>query len=140
MTPLFQRLNFKGQTEILAVHAPQSFEGELAEMSQLANVYRNEDELENILFAIVFVTKQQEIDELIQQLFPKLYGDAVLWFCYPKGTSKNYQCGFNKDTCWSAVRKNHLVRVRQVAIDSDWTALRFRKAEFIKKLTRKRDF
>jgi hypothetical protein len=63
----------------------------------------------------------------------KAEGDALLWFAYPKGTSKNYQCDFNRDTGWSVIRDAGFDTVRQVAIDDDWSALRFRRVEYIKR-------
>ena len=140
MTPLFKKLNFKNQAGILAVNPPQSLESELLEMAQSATIYKNEGNVPSIDFALVFVTRQSEIDESIKKIFPKLNGDAILWFCYPKGTSKKYKCDFNRDTGWRELGKFNLEGVRQVAIDEDWSALRFRKTEFIKTLTRRKSF
>lgn len=137
MTPLFKKLNFKNHLKILAINAPSSFDGELIQMEPFTKVYKHEKQLAVIDFALAFVTKQTEIDKTISTLFPKLIGDAVLWFCYPKGTSKKYQCDFNRDTGWSGLGAYNLEGVRQVAIDEDWSALRFRKIEFIKKLARR---
>ena len=62
--------------------------------------------------------------------------DGLLWFAYPKGTSKKYVCEFNRDTGWAELGKFDLEPVRQIAIDEDWTALRFRRAQNIKTMTR----
>jgi hypothetical protein len=59
-------------------------------------------------------------------------GDATVWFAYPKGTSKKYQCDFNRDNGWDTLKAQGFDTVRAVAIDEDWTALRFRRVEFIK--------
>jgi hypothetical protein len=59
-------------------------------------------------------------------------GDALLWFAYPKGTSKRYQCEFNRDTGWGVIRGAGFESVRMVAIDADWSAVRFRRLNFIK--------
>jgi len=73
---------------------------------------------------------------LSRQLAARLEGDATLWFAYPKGTSRRYTCDFNRDTGWDAVGRIGFEPVRQVALDEDWSALRFRRAEFIKSLRR----
>jgi hypothetical protein len=57
--------------------------------------------------------------------------DALLWIDYPKGTSKNYKYEFNGDTGWDVLRSAGFDTVRAVAIDEDWSALRFRRVEFI---------
>jgi hypothetical protein len=49
-----------------------------------------------------------------------------------KGTSKKYSCDFNRDDGWEVLRQAGFDSVRQVAIDDDWSALRFRRFEFIK--------
>ena len=63
-------------------------------------------------------------------------GDAILWICYPKKSSKKYKCDFNRDSGWTVLGAAGYEPVRMVAIDEDWSALRFRKAENIKTLTR----
>jgi hypothetical protein len=56
-----------------------------------------------------------------------------VWFAYPKGTSKKYTCNFNRDTGWDAMKALGFDTVGIAAIDADWTALRFRREEHIKK-------
>ena len=87
-------------------------------------------------FAIAFVTTQKEVDDLARAIAGKARGDATVWFAYPKGSSKRYKCEFNRDTGWQVLGKLGFEGVRQVAIDEDWSALRFRRVEFIKKMTR----
>jgi len=58
-------------------------------------------------------------------------GDPLLWFAYPKGSSKKYRCAFNRDTGWDVLKSLGFDTVRAVAIDEDWSALRFRRVECI---------
>jgi len=139
MTPTFKKLNYKDQPKILALNTPESFDSELNIMATSAIIIKSENDISEIDFALVFVTKQKEIGEIISRIYSKLRGDAVLWFCYPKGTSKKYKCDFNRDTGWSGLKKYTIEPVRQVAIDEDWSALRFRKLEYIKTMTRKEE-
>ena len=131
MSSVFEKLNLKQQQEILVVSAPSSFEPELLTLKGVA-VHRDPKELKAIHFALVFVIKQAEVDTLSKVLTRKAEGDALLWFAYPKGTSKQYKCEFNRDTGWNAMRSAGFDTVRQVAIDEDWSALRFRRLEYIK--------
>ena len=140
MTPLFKKLNFKAHKNILCLSAPDSFVSELSAMEKLAEIYTNLQELNVVEFAIIFVTQKQEIDTIVPELSPKLEGDATLWFCYPKKTSKKYKCDFNRDTGWEALGNYELEGVRQVSIDSDWSAIRFRKIDYIKKFTRRKEY
>jgi hypothetical protein len=140
MTPLFKKLNYIEQPNIVAINSPKSFDFELEEMSKIATIERNFTEVNQIEFAICFVTTQNEIDNFISTVYPKLKGDATILLCYPKMTSKNYKCDFNRDTGWTSLGKYNLEPVRQVAIDDDFSALRFRKVEFIKTITRRESY
>jgi hypothetical protein len=132
---VFGKLNLKDQSEILVVNAPQSFEPELAALRAVA-VKRRAAEVKQIAFSLAFVTKQRELDELSKTVAKKAVGDAIVWFAYPKGSSKKYKCEFNRDTGWSALGEAGFEPVRMVAIDEDWSAVRLRRVEFIKTLTR----
>ena len=131
MPTIFQKLNLKSQNQILVLNAPDSFEKELNTLRN-TQVHRQLDKLKAFDFALAFATKQAEVTRLSKALAAKAEGDAVLWFAYPKGTSKKYKCDFNRDNGWDELRKLGFDTVRQVAIDEDWSALRFRRVEFIK--------
>jgi len=85
-----------------------------------------------IRFGLAFALTRAELDKASQAFASKAEGDAVLWFAYPKGSSKKYQCEFNRDSGWDVIRNAGFDSVRMVAIDEDWSALRFRRVEFIK--------
>ena len=135
MPNVFDKLNLKGQTEILVLDAPESFAGELQGLRGV-KVLRSLTGVKEVSFALAFVTRQAEVDKLSAALAKKAVGDVLLWFAYPKGTSKKYTCDFNRDTGWEALRKLEFDTVRQVAIDQDWSALRFRRNEFIGRAAR----
>jgi hypothetical protein len=138
MGSVFQKLNLKDQREILVLNAPGSFEPELRQLADVS-VQRRMPRSGPVGFALVFATEQAEVDAAAARLAQLAPGDAVVWFAYPKGTSKRYKCNFNRDTGWKALGKEGFEPVRMVAIDEDWSALRFRRAEFIKAMTRGRE-
>lgn len=140
MTPLFKKLNFKDHKSILVLNSPASLQDELAEMTTETTIVHAIDDAKEIVFALVFVTTQTAIEQAINYLYKKLKGDAILWMCYPKGTSKKFKCDFNRDTGWASLGKLNLEPVRMVAIDEDWSALRFRKVVYIKTITRRESF
>lgn len=136
MTPLFKKLNFKLQKNIVVINSPNSFDIELEEMSRITTIEKKLTKVIETEFVICFVTTQNEIEYFIEKIYSKLKGDAIIWLCYPKMTSRNYKCDFNRDTGWTSLGKYNLEPVRQVSIDNDFSALRFRKVEFIKIITR----
>jgi hypothetical protein len=135
MASVFQKLNLKARREIAVFNAPASFEPELARLDGV-KILRDPKKFAAVQFALVFATQQAELDRLSRLLAANLAGDALLWFAYPKGTSKRYACEFNRDTGWQIIRDAGFDSVRQVAIDEDWSALRFRRVEYIRSAVR----
>jgi hypothetical protein len=131
MTPIFQKLNLKAQPEIVVFNVPASFEPELARLESV-KIVRNPTKPVRVQFALVFALQQAELDRLSKILAAHSEGDALLWFAYPKGTSRRYSCEFNRDTGFNVIRAAGFDSVRQVAIDEDWSALRFRRLEYLK--------
>ena len=132
---VFAKLNLKEQTDIVVVNAPDSFDLELCQLRNV-RVRRDLSARGAVSFALAFVTREAEIDSLAKSLAKMAPGDAVVWFAYPKGTSKRYASEINRDTGWRALRAAGFETVRMVAIDEDWSALRFRRVEFIKRMKR----
>jgi hypothetical protein len=130
MTPLFKKLNLGKHEVVHVLNAPASFEGELGALSGVA-VKRTLSGGTD--FALAFVMTQAELDAASSKLAKAARGDAILWMAYPKGTSKKYKCEFNRDSGWKVLRGEGFDTVRMVAIDEDWSALRFRRAKHIKR-------
>ena len=130
-TPLFKKLNLGAHTEIAVFDAPDSFESEL-ELLKGVKIARNPGKPKAIKFGLAFAITQTQLDRLSKILAAAAVGDAVLWFAYPKGTSRRYRCEFNRDTGWRVLRAAGFDTVRSVAIDEDWTGLRFRRRQYVK--------
>lgn len=138
MLSIFEKLNFKNQRTILVLNPPASFEPDLAALHGVT-VVRNLQPLDAIDFSLAFVTTQKEVDTLAKAIAKRAKGDAVVWFAYPKGTSKRYHSEINRDTGWQALGQAGFEPVRAIAIDEDWSAVRFRRVEFIKTMTRAKE-
>ena len=136
MAGVFDKMNLKDQTEILVLNAPPSFEPALAGLRGVT-VHRRAGDVKTVGFSLAFVTTPAEVDATARTVTKKVQGDAVVWFAYPKASSKKYTSTLSRDHSWDALGKAGFEGVRMVAIDEDWTAVRFRRAEFIK--TMKRD-
>jgi hypothetical protein len=138
MTPLFKKLQFIDQKTIHVINGPENFNVELEQMNHLAEIKSTVNSTDKIECVFVFVKMLDEIENASKHIFPLLENDALLWFAYPKGSSKKYTCEFNRDTGWAAIGAKGFEPVRQVAIDEDWSALRFRKVEHIKTMIRQK--
>lgn len=135
MPSVFAKLNLKEQKQIVVIHSPESFEGELAALKGV-EVIRDIRKAKAVTFSLAFVTEQKQVDTLAPGVARKAEGDAVVWFAYPKGSSKKYKSQINRDNGWNVMGKEGFEPVRMVAIDEDWSAIRFRRAEFIRNMTR----
>jgi hypothetical protein len=136
MATLFEKLNLKDHQQILILNAPESFDRELSRLPVIT-INRHLDSVPEIHFSVAFVTRQAEVDALAPQIAARAKGDAIVWFAYPKGASKKYKCDFNRDTGWAALNKAGFDTVRSIAIDEDWTGLRFRRKQFINSRSKK---
>jgi hypothetical protein len=130
----FAKLNLKDQPEIVVLNAPASFEPELKALKGVT--IRRDAKGGDIDFSLAFVMTQKDVDTIGPQVAKKAKGDAVVWFAYPKGSSKKYKSQINRDSGWAVMGKAGFEPVRMVAIDEDWSAVRFRRVEFIKTMNR----
>lgn len=131
MQDIWKKLNLKDHKKVMVLNSPESFEESIREL-QNVEVLRDLDTDEDIQFILSFVMSKAEIESIASKFLSKTKGDVIVWFSYPKGTSKKYTCDFNRDTGWDSVQEIGFGGVRQVAIDEDWSALRFRRKEYVK--------
>jgi hypothetical protein len=130
MPSIFQKLNLTTQKKILVYNAPDSFAGELNGLKGV-EIECDPRKPRAVQFALAFAISQAQVERFSNLLIPAAEGDAIIWFAYPKGTSKRYKCEFNRDTGWHVMTAAGFA-VRQVAVDEDWSALRFRRSQFVK--------
>ena len=130
---VFQKLNLKDQGEIVVLNAPESFEPELAGLTGVKVARKLGGPAE---FVLAFVSKQKDADALPAVIARKAPGDAIVWVAHPKQSSKKVKCEFSTTGLWEAMGALGFEGVRRIAIDEDWTALRYRRVEFIKTMTR----
>jgi hypothetical protein len=135
MADVWGKLNLKDHDEIVVVNAPASFEREIKALDGV-RVVRTPGDVKEITFVLAFVTTKKEVDALAKSVAKKSVPDPVVWFAYPKSTSKKYTSEISRDPGNEALGKAGFEPVRMVAIDEDWTGKRFRRVEFIKNLTR----
>lgn len=52
---------------------------------------------------------------------------VVLWFGFPKQSSKTIKSDINRDRVWERQAPRNIQPNRNVALDDDWSALRFKR-------------
>jgi hypothetical protein len=81
---------------------------------------------------MAFVSSVAEVEDFAPIALHNLTADGILWFCYPKKTSKKYTTGPERDRGWKSMNDAGFYGIRLVSIDNDWSAMRFRNVKFIK--------
>lgn len=137
MNPIFKKMNFKDQNRILVLFAPESFHPEMADMEAYCEVQSELKADQQYEYVLTFATSVKQLTETMASLKDQFVADdPQLWVAYPKKSSKKYQSDLNRDIDWGPVGGQGFEAVKQIAIDADWSALRFRQVRFIKTLKR----
>jgi hypothetical protein len=135
MEGLLKKLNIKEQASIAILNAPAALLPQLQQaFDPQIKVTTHARSFESVV--LLFCTRLKEVETLATATAPLLEPDALFWIAYPKGSSQKYKCDFNRDNGWATLAKLGYEPVRQIAIDEDWSALRFRNPDFIKTMTR----
>jgi hypothetical protein len=136
MRTLLEKLNYKGQERIAIINAIDSFRISLSDALKDVKIDTEIDPRFPYGFVLIFVTSVSEVESLTPKAIHNLLVDGILWFCYPRKTSKNYRTDIDRDHGWKALNDSGLFGIRMVRIDEDWSALRFRNVKFIKSAKR----
>lgn len=133
---IIKKLQLKDQSKpILILNAPKEY-GEVIKALE-AEVHK-EIELDSYRFVQVFGSSNEEIQMYAKKGSVVVEEDGLLWLCYPKKSSKVYKgSNCSREIVATLLAEEGFEPVRQVAIDEDWSALRFRPVDKIKKMTRK---
>ncbi|MGD1846017.1 MAG: hypothetical protein ACFB10_11545 [Salibacteraceae bacterium] len=136
ISPLFKKLNYKAQEVVCILNAPHEFEPELRAIEGQVKVVYQLDASCPLTFFLAFVQSPEEVEALATTVAQQLEGDGIVWFAYPKKSSKKYKASINRDAGWESLGNEGFEPVRAVAIDQDWSVMRFRKVDYIKTMTR----
>lgn len=132
MQKLVEKLNYKGQERIALINADDSFTSTIAKDLPNVIIDREIDQRYPYGFIIVFVKSNLDVNRITCIVLHNLIADGVLWFCYPKKSSKKYKPDLDRDHGWNILNNSGFHGIRIVSIDDNWSALRFRNAKFIK--------
>lgn len=133
--PVLKKLNFKdlGQP-VLILNAPKAYDEVIGAFHGKVHTEAVNDSYQ---FVQVFGTMNEELQTLGRKASTLVTEDGLLWLCYPKKSSKLYKgSDCSRETVTGMLSSEGYEPVRQIAIDDDWSALRFREVEKIKSMTR----
>lgn len=136
MEKLLKKLNYKDQSVIAILGAPESFQPVLDHWQELTHVDTHLIETSTYEFVLAFAREKADLHLYADQIVPRLAEDAVFWMAYPKKSSKKYQSDITRDDGWQPFGDAGFEGVRMVALDDDWSALRLRHVDHIKTMQR----
>jgi hypothetical protein len=137
MQELLNKLNYKGYKRVLLINAEESFLNAVSKELKGVITDNEIDQRCPYEFMMIFVRSVSEVSHFAPIALHNLTADGILWFCYQKKSSKLYTSGPERDHGWNALNDLGFRGIRMVAIDEDWSAMRFRNIKYIKSSSRR---
>jgi hypothetical protein len=134
---IIKKLQFKLQPIALVLAAPPEFKKVIDSWKKIASIETAINTKKKYPFALAFVKTESEVKKLGVAIIKQLDDDAVFWMAYPKKTSKKYVATITRDSGWESLGTLGFEGVSMIAIDNDWSAFRFRKADHISTMIRR---
>ncbi len=122
---LFESLELKDERTLLIQGLPSSIEKQFVKLSYAKNVtplLRSK----KIDFALVFAVNQNQLNNILREVFIALHPNSKLWIAYPKKTSKIIS-DLNRQSSWDLLIESGFENLNLVSIDNVWNAVLFRK-------------
>ena len=126
MQDVIKKFKFKGNGVVLK--APTTMANEFVKLGFKTNL----DKQEKSANTLVFINNNKEYLDFLSSGLKNVEHDSVLWFAYPKGTSK-IKTDINRDTIRVTGEEFGITTVTAISIDNTWSALRFRPIEKVGK-------
>lgn len=123
---LLKKLQVKPGSDMLVLNAPQSFLDALQPLP--ADLALSTDAAGNYDYVHLFVKDRAELKQHATTALSAIKPEGLLWFSYPK-KSAQVQTDLTRDIGWEPITRAGYRGIRQVSIDSTWSAVRFRQVE-----------
>jgi hypothetical protein len=123
MDEILRKMNYKTGTAVV-MGAPAEFGPTLAVWKRECPVAFAFAE-EKPGFLLVFADSVRAFEAAVKPALARTSPSTVLWIAFPKKTSERYSSDLNRDVVWKLMEPLGFSPARNVAIDGDWSALRF---------------
>ena len=126
MEEIIKKFKFKNIGIVL--NAPINLEKKFLKLG-FENQLNTKEKSKNTL---IFINNNSEYLNFLKTNLKNIDADSVLWFAYPKGTSK-VKTDINRDTIRVTGEEFGITTVTAISIDTTWSALRFRPIDRVGK-------
>lgn len=137
MKSFLEKLNYKGQKRIAVINAEKNYRIGPVKVIRDVQIDHEIDQRFPYDFMIIFVRFASEVEQITPVVLHNLVAEGMLWFFFPKQTSKKNTGEIDRDHGWEALNDAGFYGTRLVEIDDDWSALRFRNIKYIKSSSEK---
>jgi hypothetical protein len=124
---LFEKLGYRPGTPALLWSVPAALAGSLPPAAEGGEAPR---------WIMAFLRDRAALDAIAGSVLPAYHRGGWLWLAYPKRSGR-IRSDLSRDRGWDVVTVTGLIGVAQIAVDADWSALRFRYQDEVPKLTRR---
>lgn len=132
MNYLLKKLNYKEHRRIAMINAEDIFYKAVSKELTDVIIDCEIDQRCPYEFMMIFVKTVAEVEYFAPIALHNLTADGILWFCYPKKSSKKYSSVLDRDKGWKTLNDSGFYGIRMVSVDEDWSAMRFRHVRYIK--------
>jgi hypothetical protein len=126
MQDTIKKLKFRDNGIVL--NAPATIETAFVKLGFKTSLDKNAKSTNTL----VFINSNKEYVDFLKKDLKNIEPDSVLWFAYPKGTSK-VKTDINRDTIRVTGEEFGITTVTAISIDDTWSALRFRPIDKVGK-------
>lgn len=123
MGDIRNKMNLK-QQQLAVVQLPTELERQFSEEGSWTKYTEVPEQTQDAI--LLFAKDKASLDGLIAALMPRVTDKTLIWFAYPKKTSKRYKSDVTRDKGWEILEQYGYRPIRQISLDEDWTALQFR--------------
>lgn len=96
-----------------------------ADSTDLSTSYEGQEDIPFIMF---FPRTKAEVAKYTEIVEKHTKGDPIVWMAFPRKDSE-----LSASAGWDAITSKGFVNMRQVSIDKNWAAIRFRREENMRK-------
>jgi hypothetical protein len=126
-TSLIKKLQIKAGTRLWLINVPQALAEAISAGAEVEPVHAGDD----YDGALAFCRSVLEVEAFSSQILERLPVDGLFWLAYRKGAAGK-ETGLSRDDGWAALDRAGFRPVRSIAIDDEWTAIRFRERALVK--------
>ncbi len=126
MQEIIKKFRFKANG--IVINAPITLEKEFLKLGFKTAF----DEIIKSTNTLIFINNNREFMNFLENSLKNVEPDSVLWFAYPKGTSK-IKTDINRDKIRATGEGFGITTVTAISIDDTWSALRFRPIDKVGK-------